>query len=359
MAETTTPSVKKYYDYAQQQIDEQAILDKFNAATTAQFNAQREANRQAENQFYNQMYNTQKTAMDTIRQSNAAAVASGASRGVQAAQELSSLLGLQEESVASATELAQANRQTAQEETAAVLENVLNAYTQAQQERAQLVSQGIESASVDVQNEANKIAAQEAATRQQEVDIKQQEADQIKRDALQSAAETGTSNYLSEVAAQGKNYAEEYSLEGANSLNQATASLTAKGQGQANDGVYFTKDDFVAAGKGDSKTAQTKIGTLENNLKAICNTYGLDYNAYANDIAGLQELTKGTDNISDTWWGVLLNIATVGQVAAGEAIANSNEKNPETRAQLSQQIYNTIITRMKQDYANKANANKE
>ena len=353
MAETTTsPSVKKYYDYAQQQIDEQTILDKFNAATTAQFNAQREANRQAENQFYNQMYNTQKTAMDTIRQSNAAAVASGASRGVQAAQELSSLLGLQEESVASATELAQANRQTAQEETAAVLENVLNAYTQAQQERAQLVSQGIESASVDVQNEANKIAAQEAA-------IKQQEADQIKRDALQSAAETGTSNYLSEVAAQGKNYAGEYSLEGANSLNQATTSLTAKGQGQANDGVYFTKDDFVAAGKGDSKAAQTKIGTLENDLKAICNTYGLDYNAYANDIAGLQELTKGTDNISDTWWGVLLNIATVGQVAAGEAIANSNEKNPETRAQLSQQIYNTIITRMKQDYANKANANKE
>ena len=82
------PSVKKYVDYAQQQVDEQAILDKYNAATLAQFNLQREQNRQAENQFYNQMYNTQRTAMDTIRQSNAAAVASGASRGVQAAQEL-------------------------------------------------------------------------------------------------------------------------------------------------------------------------------------------------------------------------------------------------------------------------------
>ena len=142
-------ATKKYYDYAQQQVDEQALLDKFNAATIAQFNLQREQNRQAENQFYNQMYNTQQTAMDTIRQANAAAVSTGASRGVQAAQELSALLGLQQESVASATELANANRQTAQEETAAVLENVLNAYQQAQQERQNLITAGIQADSVN------------------------------------------------------------------------------------------------------------------------------------------------------------------------------------------------------------------
>ena len=182
-----TPSVKKYYDYAQEQVDEQAILDKYNAATIAQFNAQREANRQAENQFYNQMYNTQKTAMDTIRQANAAAVASGASRGVQAAQELSSLLGLQEESVASATELAQANRQTAAEETAAVLENVLNAYQQATQERQQLVQQGIESASVDVQQEANKVAAAQA------------ESERIQAEAAQTQAQNERSQYLMDL----------------------------------------------------------------------------------------------------------------------------------------------------------------
>ena len=160
MANTTAPSVKKYYDYAQQQVDEQALLDKFNAATTAQFNLQREQNRQAENQFYNQMYNTQQTAMDTIRQSNAAAVSTGASRGVQAAQELSALLGLQQESVASATELAQANRQTAQEETAAVLENVLNAYQQAEQQRQNILSSAIQAESVEVESEANKLSAE-------------------------------------------------------------------------------------------------------------------------------------------------------------------------------------------------------
>lgn len=153
MAETTAQTkVKNAYDLADQRVDEQSILDKFNAVTRAQYDVQREQNRQAENQFYNQMYNTQKTAMDTIRQANAAAVSTGASRGVQAANELSALLGLEQESVASATELAQANRQTAQEETAAVLENVLNAYQQAQQEKSQSVQQTIEQGSVDSQD---------------------------------------------------------------------------------------------------------------------------------------------------------------------------------------------------------------
>ena len=130
-----TSPVKKHVAYANTLVDEQAILDKFNAATAAQYNVQREQNRQAENQFYNQMYNTQQTAMDTIRKSNAAAVSSGASSGVHAANELSAILGLEQESVASATELANVNRQTAQEETAAVLENVLKAYQHATQEK--------------------------------------------------------------------------------------------------------------------------------------------------------------------------------------------------------------------------------
>jgi hypothetical protein len=151
----TTQKVKDYEAAAREAVDEQAILDKYNAATAAQYAAQREQNRQAENQFYNQMYNTQQTAMDTIRQSNAAAVSTGASRGVQAAQELSALLGLQQESVASATEVAAAQRATAQEETAAVLDNVLKAYTQAQQERANLVQTMMQQDSINQQQETD------------------------------------------------------------------------------------------------------------------------------------------------------------------------------------------------------------
>lgn len=296
MADTISPA-KKYYDQANQAIDEQAILDKYNAATTAQFNVQREQNRQAENKFYNQMYNAQKTAMDTIRQSNAAAVSSGASRGVQAANELSALLGLQQESVASATELAQTNRQTAQEETAAVLENVLKAYQQAQQERAQMVQHGIEAASVESETAAANASAARA-----------------NNDALQAAAETGTSNYLSELSNQGKVYTD-YSSEGAASLNIATSSLIPTIGGADATGI-FNANDWASGYTGENKAQQTAA-----QLYQIINFYGLNPKDYETDINSL--------------------------------IKYASESGHSDAANKSNIMVNNIITKIKAGYANK------
>jgi hypothetical protein len=301
MADTISPA-KKYYDQANQAIDEQAILDKYNAATAAQFNVQREQNRQAENKFYNQMYNTQKTAMDTIRQSNAAAVSSGASRGVQAANELSALLGLQQESVASATELAQTNRQTAQEETAAVLENVLKAYQQAQQERAQMVQHGIEAASVETET----AAANATATR-------------ANNDALQAAAETGTANYLSELSNQGKVYTD-YSSEGAASLNIATSSLIPTIGGANATGIFNDQDwdsEYTGAGKAQQTATQ---------LYQIINFYGLNPKDYEADINSL------VDYASKSY---------------------ENDSGRSAAADKSNIMVNNIITKIKAGYANK------
>lgn len=275
------PSVKKYYDYAQQQVDEQAIADKFNAATAAQFNVQREQNRQAENQFYNQMYNTQRTAMDTIRQANAAAVSTGASRGVQAANELSALLGLQDESVAAATELAQANRQTAQEETAAVLENMLNAYQQAVSERQQLVQQGIESASVDVQQEANVIAGQEAATNQQRADT---ERGQYLRDLHVD----NPSAYYAEVAKD--NAATDFTnmsdAQYATNARELQSAIT-----EISNTAALTKDD-INSNKG--KTLNTKLSSISTNVENLYTSYGLSVNEAKQDLA---EFNSYVDNL--------------------------------------------------------------
>lgn len=278
---TTSPSVKKYVDYAQQQVDEQAILDKYNAATIAQYNLQREQNRAAENQFYNQMYNTQKTAMDTIRQSNAAAVASGASRGVQAANELSAILGLQQESVQGATEIAQANRQTAQEETAAVLENVLSAYQQSVQERQQLVQQGIEAASVDAQESANQIAAQEAATNRMNAETNRQQAETQANEqrtsemqTLIAAAENGMDAYLAALSNLGYDYATEPSTEGYNSLHTAISSIQ----------TSFSKGDWDWDANGKTKAAE-----IERQVRQICTAYGIKYDDVLGEINSLKD----------------------------------------------------------------------
>ena len=277
-----TPSVKKYVDYAQQQIDEQAIADKFNAATAAQYAVQREQNRQAENQFYNQMYNTQQTAMDTIRKSNAAAVSTGASRGVQAANELSAILGLEQESVAGATELAQANRQTAQEETAAVLENVLKAYQQAVTERQQLVQQGIESASVDVQQDANQVQREANELQKQQIQSQTQQTQSDIAGALVSAAENGTSKYLSALTGSGKDYANVPSAEGAASLDAALSGMS-KDIGGSGENL-FVKDDWAW-----ENTGEGKYTSIKSHLQQICAAYGIPYSTISSEMSDLED----------------------------------------------------------------------
>ena len=329
MADTTvtSPSVKKYVDYSQQQVDEQAILDKYNAATVAQYNLQREQNRAAENQFYNQMYNTQKTAMDTIRQSNAAAVASGASRGVQAANELSAILGLQQESVQGATEIAQANRQTAQEETAAILENVLAAYQQATQERQALVQQGIEAASVDAQEAANQIAAQEAETNRMNAETNKgqlvQQTETQREQDLAAAALEGIDAYLETLSEQTRGYDKEYSEEGARSLDRALSLMTQPSQ---DDFDSWIGNLFNTAFSTGNKDAVAKLYTAKAQLQKICDSYGIDSKKYMTGMNNIISYFKDS--------------ATGKQADAYRSY---------------REAYTSLLTAMQQDYAKKKN----
>lgn len=103
------------------------ILSKYDEATAAEYALKNKEYAMTENQFYNQMYGAQGTALDTIRKSQAQAIATGASRGLQAANELASMLGLQQETVASATDLAQQRNMLKDKEAEAYTQNVINA----------------------------------------------------------------------------------------------------------------------------------------------------------------------------------------------------------------------------------------
>lgn len=146
-------------------VNAEDLQAKFDAVTKAEYDKQRTNLQTTENKFYNQLYDTQQTTMDTIRQSNAQAVATGASRGVQAANELSALLGLQQESVAGATDIANQATTLAQDETQAMLENALNAETQAQEANQALANILMQRESVGVeQQNANTAAIQALGT---------------------------------------------------------------------------------------------------------------------------------------------------------------------------------------------------
>lgn len=111
--------------------DANVLESKFNNATKAEYEALKGEYANTENAYYRNMYNTQNSSIDAIRKANASAVATGASRGMQAANELSSILGLQQTSQEGATELANARNDLYTKEQAAYKQNVLDAIKQA------------------------------------------------------------------------------------------------------------------------------------------------------------------------------------------------------------------------------------
>lgn len=151
MATSYYDQIKK--DSGLKPVNAKELQSKFDAITEAEYDKQRTELQTTTNKYYNQLYDTQQTTMDTIRQANAQAVASGASKGVQAANELSALLGLQSEAVTGATDLANQATTLAQDETQAMLDNMLNAETQAAEQNQALAQILTQAGSVDVEQQ--------------------------------------------------------------------------------------------------------------------------------------------------------------------------------------------------------------
>lgn len=137
MAVGSQADLQRYgIDYSQAQRDEIANIFA-NEATQAYGTAQ--------NEYAKTMAQQQNSLQDTIRRSQAQAVATGASRGMQAANELSAMLGLQEQAAQGATEM--------QGSYAEALANAQKQAMDMQNTRAQIGSQ---IAAADIAGEAQK-----------------------------------------------------------------------------------------------------------------------------------------------------------------------------------------------------------
>lgn len=107
--------------------NEQDILRRFNKATRDEYAALRRDYRAAETAYGRRLSEAQSAALDAIRKSNAEAIATGASRGMMAANELSAMLGIQQTGAETATELAQEAQRLSAQEQAALSDNVTRA----------------------------------------------------------------------------------------------------------------------------------------------------------------------------------------------------------------------------------------
>ena len=111
--------------------DRDTIEKVFNQGTDAQYALMQKENQIAQNQYANNQFANQQSAIETLRQQRNEQIASGMARGLNAAQEQGTVLGLQQEGAAGALELANKQQLAADEIAAAYAENVVKALQEA------------------------------------------------------------------------------------------------------------------------------------------------------------------------------------------------------------------------------------
>ena len=131
---TDSPTMRSAAELAAQYgitYDRQAIENILTNAAQTEYATKELGQKQAERTYNQGLAGTQNTLLDTLRQQQTQAVMSGANKGMQAANALSAILGVSQESVQGATELAQARALMANEYAANLAGAKKDALTQA------------------------------------------------------------------------------------------------------------------------------------------------------------------------------------------------------------------------------------
>lgn len=124
--------------------DRNKIESIFNEGTDAQYALMQKENQIAQNQYANNQFANQQSALNTLRAQRNEQIASGMARGLNAAQEQGTVLGLQQEGAAGALELANQQQLEADKIAAEYASNVSKALQEAnsvKQAMAQVAAQ--------------------------------------------------------------------------------------------------------------------------------------------------------------------------------------------------------------------------
>ena len=254
-----------------------AILD---AATQAQYALKNQRYGQTENTFYNQMNNTQATALDTLRQSQAAAVATGASKGMSAANELSAILNLQNTASVEANTLATGKQNLATEETQAYKDNASTALTTSNTVKQAIAQLAQTKYGYDTQGYAAQLSYMSAlqdALAQKYGSDKTLEGVQYNADANVEASKIAAQKYGSS----GYAYTGGNSSSSSSSSNSSLGSKTSSNSGTPDMTGSPKIGTNTAAGLGMNNTGKSDDGTW---------TYEEQYDA--NNIKGAEAKTK-------------------------------------------------------------------
>ena len=146
--------------YGNVDYDRDAIEGVFQGAVDAEYAAKNKEYTRSANQYYNRLATSQNAYLDAMRkQAGLQAVQSGASQGMQAANQLSGMLGMSQQTSLDATTLAQQQRALADQQAAAQSAATKEALTYANQQKLALGTLGANIYATDAQKYVGELGA--------------------------------------------------------------------------------------------------------------------------------------------------------------------------------------------------------
>lgn len=217
-------------------IDQDKIKTILDTATNAAYNTQFNQQDIAEDNFYNELASTAATQYDLARQDRGAAIMSGASAGARAANELSAMLGVTQNSAEALTALSQQRKAIADQQTAALLQNASTAMTTANTNRGTLASNAASKYTADSARLAQMLTNNANAAIQRHTDDSNLKATTLTSGATTEAARIAAAG---EIAAAGKTAAAQ--LRAAQIAAQTSKGGTSNGSGTSTGTKKTTK----------------------------------------------------------------------------------------------------------------------
>ena len=198
--------LNKMYDENRAQVTTaEAQTESLNKQSQAAYKQQQIESQKAQNQFAQNQQANQLSALDAIRRSNASAIANGANAGLSAANQLSAILGLQEETSDAATKLANTNIDNAAALNTQLNENAAKGQQMANELNATLDANAAElakSLATNADTIANLVKAEQEQKQKQLDREAQAEQARLDRESQERIAETQAQKAIKEKEVQ-------------------------------------------------------------------------------------------------------------------------------------------------------------
>ena len=280
--------------------DRNKIEQVFNQGTDAQYALMQKENRIAENQYANNQFASQQSAIESLRQQRNSQIASGMARGLNAAQEQGTILGVQQNAASGALELANQRQLEADKIAAEYASNVAKALQEANSVKQAMAQVGAQLYEADMLGYTGELSA-----------AAQMDANAVNKYGydlgLEGTKYTANKNYDATKYNADTNY--NASVYGANKNYDAAIETALKNL----EGVIHTADQNLEGTKYNAnKNLESAQYTANKNLE------GTIYNANKNYEGTVYNANKNYDASIKT-----ANISAAAQKAAAKYAASS------------------------------------